>query len=193
MFDKISSKRLKLILVFKYFFQLIIVPIIIGFLTNLLGFIVGIIKFDLNYMMDYLFGKYIILGIEVYGWVLPIVLGYVVGLANILSVLPFCKLILDCILKNSEETKEIELFNELPAYELQCVRESKRFICDTFSRKKNAELFIYDENKTKYRLFWNENYGSYEKAEQIICDGKKLKISCFKRSKIIFSCELISK
>lgn len=191
MFDKISSKRLKLILVFKYFFQLIIAPIIIGFLTNLLWFIVGIIKFDLNYMMDDLFGKYIFLGIEVYGWVLPIVLGYVVGLANILSVLPFCKLILDCILKNSEKTKEIELFNELPAFELQCVRESKRFICDTFSRKKNAELFIYDENKTKYRLFWNENYGSYEKAEQIICDGKKLKISYFKRSKIIFRCELI--
>lgn len=191
MFEKISSKRLKLILVFKYFFQLILAPIILGLLIDLLWFIVGIIKFDLNYMMDDLFGKYIILGVEVYGWSLMIGFGYVVGLANILSVLPFCKLILDCILKDSEITKEIELSNELPAYELQCIRESKRFTCDTFSRKKNAELFIYDENKTKYRLFWNENYGSYEKAEQIIFDGKKLKISYFKRSKIIFRCELI--
>ena len=191
MFEKISSKRLKLALVFKYIFQLILTPLIIGLFCNLLWFIGGLIRFDLNYTMDALLTKYNILGIETYTCILLIEFGYVVGLANILSILPFCKLILDCILKNSEETREIELSNELPAYELQCIRESKRFICDTFSRKKNAELFIYDENKTKYRLFWNENYGSYEKAEQIICDGKKLKISYFKRSKIIFRCELI--
>ena len=192
MFDKISSKRLKLALVFKYIFQFLLEPFILGLVANLIWFIVGIIRFDLNYMMDFLFRKYIILGIEVYVWVLVIGCMYLINFTiNVLSILPFCKLILDCILKDSEITKEIELSNELPAYELQCIRESKRFTCDTFSRKKNAELFIYDENKTKYRLFWNENYGSYEKAEQIICDGKKLKISYFKRSKIIFRCELI--
>lgn len=191
MFEKISSKRLQLILLFKYIYQLILAPLIIGLFINLIFFIVGTIRFDLNYMMNYLFGKSTILGIEIYGFILFIGLSYVISLVNVLSILPFFKLILDCILKKSEETKEIEYSNALPAYELQCFRESKRFVCDTFSRKKNVELFIYDEHKTKYRLFWNEKYGSKEKAEQIICDGKKLKISYFKHSKIIFRCDVL--
>ena len=192
MFDKISSKRLKRVLVLKYIVQLLVMPFIFGLILNLFMFILGIIVFDLDYMMNYLFGKYNIFGIDVYGWVFMMTLMYLINLmTNGLSILPFCKLVLDCIFKDSEATKEIELSKELPPYELQCIRQSKRFMCDTFSRKRNVELFIYDENKTKYRVFWNESYGSYEKAEQIICDGKRLKISYFKRSKIIFRCELI--
>ena len=167
-------------------------PFIFGLILNLISFVLGIIAFDLNYMMNYLFGKYTIGKIDVYGWFFAMACMYLINLmTNGLSILPFCKLILDCILKESEEMKEIELSNEMPPYELQCIRQSKRFMCDTFSRKRNVELFIYDEKKTKYRVFWNESYGSYKKAEQIICDGKRLKISYFKRSKIIFRCELI--
>ncbi len=194
MFDKISSKRLKSILVFKYTMQLIGVPLIIGVIALIVFFIVWIFihGFDVAinvffYEKEHLFGNlYTVI------WPLFILFGYIITLMpNGLSILPFCKLILDCILKDSEVTKEIELSNELPAYELQCIGDSKRFLSDIFSRKRNAELFIYDENKKKYRLFWNENYGSYEKAEKIICDGKRLRISYFKRSKIIFRCELI--
>ena len=192
MFDKISSKSLKRVLVLKYIVQLLVMPFIFGLILNLISFVLGIIAFDFNYMMNYLFGKYTIWGIDVYGWFFAMTCMYLINLmTNGLSILPFCKLILDCILKESEEMKEIELLNEMPPYELQSIRQSKRFMCDTFSRKRNVELFIYDENKTKYRVFWNESYGSYEKAEQIICDGKRLKISYFKRSKIIFRCELI--
>ncbi len=192
MFDKISSKSLKRVLVLKYIVQLLVMPFIFGLILNLISFVLGIIAFDFNYMMNYLFGKYTIGGIDVYGWFFAMICMYLINLmTNGLSILPFCKLILDCILKESEEMKEIELLNEMPPYELQSIRQSKRFMCDTFSRKRNVELFIYDENKTKYRIFWNESYGSYEKAEQIICDGKRLKISYFKRSKIIFRCELI--
>ena len=192
MFNKISSKQLKLIFVFKYMFQFLLAPLIAGIVGDLIWLILGIIAFDLNYTIDCLLTKYIICGIEVSIWVLVIVCTYLLNLmANVLSILPFCKLILDCIMQDSEVTKEIELSNELPAYELLSFRDSKRFMCDVFSRKRNAELFIYDEKKTKYRVFWNESYGSYEKAEQIICDGKRLKISYFKRSKIIFRCELI--
>ena len=192
MFDKISSKSLKRVLVLKYIVQLLVMPFIFGLILNLISFVLGIIAFDFNYMMNYLFGKYTIWGIDVYGWFFAMTCMYLINLmTNGLSILPFCKLILDCILKESEEMKEIELLNEMPPYELQSIRQSKRFMCDTFSRNRNVELFIYDENKTKYRVFWNESYGSYEKAEQIICDGKRLKISYFKRSKIIFRCELI--
>ena len=92
--------------------------------------------------------------------------------------------------KADEETKEIEVYNTLPPYELQCYRQSKRFISDTFSRKENIEMFIYDENKTKYRFFWNENYG--EKVEESkICQAKRMRISYFKHSKIIFRCEIL--
>lgn len=73
-----------------------------------------------------------------------------------------------------------------PNYKLQTIRESKRFMCDTFSGKKNAELLLYDENKNKYRFYWNENYGELD--EKTLAE-KRLKIRYFRRSKIIFSCE----
>ena len=63
-------------------------------------------------------------------------------------------------------------------------------MCDTFSRKKNAELFLYDENKNKYRLLWNEKYGD-DKLEEVL-DASKLRISYFKHSKIIFNVEVIA-
>ena len=192
MFDKISSKSLKRVLVLKYIVQLLGVPFVMGGGMLIILFTITTLK-GVDYAVDNFFYKYFKLGnLYIPLWFFTILsFGAVVIPTNILSVLPFCKLILDCIMQDSEVTKEIELSNELPAYELLSFRNSKRFMCDIFSRKRNVELFIYDENKTKYRIFWNESYGSNEKAEQIICDGKRLRISYFKRSKIIFRCELI--
>lgn len=194
MFDKISSKHLKRVLVFKYIVQLLGVPFVMGVSVLIIIVIAEIfISGFYNAIKVFFVEKVQLFGnLRIPLWLFTILsFGIVTIPTNILSVLPFCKLILDCVLKDSEVTTEMELSNELPAYELLSFRNSKRFMCDVFSRKRNAELFIYDENKRKYRLFWNENYGSYEKAEQIICDGKRLKISYFKRSKIIFRCELI--
>ncbi|MDD6927421.1 MAG: hypothetical protein PUJ49_06140 [bacterium] len=192
MFDKISSKSLKRVLVLKYIVQLLGVPFVMGGGMLIILFTITTLK-GVDYAVDNFFYEYFKLGnLYIPLWLFTILsFGAVVIPTNILSILPFCKLILDCIMQDSEITTEMELSNELPAYELLSFRNSKKFLCDTFSRKRNVELFIYDENKTKYRIFWNESYGSYEKAEQIICDGKRLKISYFKRSKIIFRCELI--
>lgn len=194
MFDKISSKSLKRVLALKYIVQLLGVPFVMGVSVLIIIVIAEIfISGFYNAIKVFFVEKVHLFGnLYIPLWLFAVLsIGAVTFPTNILSILPFCKLILDCIMQDSEVTKEIELSNELPAYELLSFRDSKRFMCDVFSRKRNVELFIYDENKTKYRIFWNESYGSYEKAEQIICDGKRLKISYFKRSKIIFRCELI--
>lgn len=78
-----------------------------------------------------------------------------------------------------------------PNYELQTIREQKRFLCDTFSRKQNVELLLYDQDKNKYRLYWNENYGAFD--ETLMADNHEISILIryFKRSKIVFSCNKI--
>lgn len=126
-------------------------------------------------------------------WFLGILAGGVVVFTpNIMSVIPSIKLLIDAFSKNDSETKEIEISKLFLPYELQCVRQSKRFICDTFSRKTNLEAFIYDENKKKYRFFWNESYSStYKDVDLEICRAKRLKISYYKRSRIIYACEIL--
>ena len=190
MFDHISKSKLKRIFVFKYIFQLILLPFIIGILVNVIFFIGASLRFGLDYAINYILGVHNFIIIDTFSWVMFILFMYLINLLNILSVIPFIKLLVDCISKNDEETKEIEFSNAMPAYELQCIRQSKRFMCDTFSRKENNEAFIYDENKTKYRFYWNEKYGDIKKAEEIV-HAKRLKITYFKRSKIIFRCEII--
>ena len=144
----------------------------------------------INSAISLIFHKQEFFGLIIPGGIGFSFLGIVFNLPNILSVVPFIKLLIDCMSKADEETKEIEVYNILPPYELQCLRQSKRFMSDTFSRKENIEMFIYDENKTKYRFFWNENYG--EKVEESkICQAKRMRISYFKHSKIIFRCEIL--
>ncbi len=188
MFDKTTKIKLKAIFVFKYIFQLFIIPVLYGFLLSLIAFFTKLFMDGFDVAVTTVF-ELIDFGIKMPAWCACILVGYFFDLVNILSVLPFLKLLLDCFSKNNEETKEIEFANIMPAYELQCIRQSKRFMCDTFSRKKSYEVFIYDEYKTKYRLFWNENYGDLEKADQV-SQAKKLKISYLKHSKIIFRCEV---
>ena len=183
---------MKRILLFKYFFQFFIAPLILGILFNLIAIAILIIRDGFFIVfLEVFIEKIAVFGIiHMSGWFLIIIIAFIFNLVNILSVLPYIKLILDCFTKKDEESKEIELDTFYPYYELQCIRQSKRFMCDTFSRKKNAELFLYDENKNKYRLLWNEKYGD-DKLEEVL-DASKLRISYFKHSKIIFNVEVIA-
>ena len=190
MFDRVNKTKFKWLLAWKYFYQLFIAPFYCGIFTGILVFIIALCKGETAKLVDQMLEK---LGpFLTPGWLIMLMGGYVVTfLPNVLSVIPFIKLIIDAISKDDEVTKEIEVTNVFLPYELQCVRQSKRFIWDTFSRKTNIECFIYDENKTKYRFFWNESYSSTVKdADPEICRAKRLKISYFKRSRIIFRCEV---
>lgn len=178
MFEKIAKKKFKKIILFKYTFQLILVHFILGTIGSIIIFVEEWIRLGWEGAIQSFF-------VEFPAYLLGYAISLFCGLANILSVIPYCKLIADCI-KGGEEERIITVEFLWPNYELQTIRESKRFMCDTFSRKKNAELLLYDENKNKYRFYWNENYGELD--EKTLAE-KRLKIRYFKRSKIIFSCE----
>lgn len=187
MFDNISKEKLRNIILFKYIFQLLIAPIIASFIMDILvilleGFIYG---------FDKCFSLFHEVAWGMPAWITLLLCWYLINLTNILSVVPFFKLIADSLSKDNVQTSEIEFTKIMPMYELQCIRQSKRFMCDTFSRKKNEEAFIYDQNNKKYRFFWNEKYGSIEELKKL-ASAKTLKISYFKHSRIIFDCQIIS-
>lgn len=185
MFEDISKQKLKKIIVYKYFFQLILIHAVLGTILSAICFLVVVIlsgwkdNIDIQNFFSNVFG----IG---FGYLLS----FFCGLANIFSVVPFIELILDC-LKGGETERIITVQSICPNYELQTIREKKRFMCDTFSRKKNAELLIYDQDKNKYRLYWNENYGTLD--EKLFAENSKqqLMIRYFSRSKIIFSCNIV--
>ena len=187
MFAKISKGDLRNIILFKYIFQLLIAPIIASFIMDILvilleGFIYG---------FDECFSLFHEVAWGMPAWITLLLCWYLINLTNILSVVPFFKLIADSLSKDNVQTSEIEFTKIMPMYELQCIRQSKRFMCDTFSRKKNEEAFIYDQNNRKYRFFWNEKYGSIEELKKL-ASAKTLKISYFIHSRIIFDCQIIS-
>ena len=187
MFAKISKGDLRNVILFKYIFQLLIAPIIASFIMDILvilleGFIYG---------FDECFSLFHEVAWGMPAWITLLLCWYLINLTNILSVVPFFKLIADSLSKDNVQTSEIEFTKIMPMYELQCIRQSKRFMCDTFSRKKNEEAFIYDQNNKKYRFFWNEKYGSIEELKKL-ASAKTLKISYFKHSRIIFDCQIIS-
>lgn len=190
MFDNINKEKLRNIILFKYCFQLIIYPIIFGLIIMLVAFFTMLIVFDLEYSVSMLFGKSVLFGVEFDSWWCCFALSGIINLINILSVVPFFKLIADSLSKDNVQTSEIEFTKIMPMYELQCLRQSKRFMCDTFSRKKNEEALIYDQNNKKYRFFWNEKYGNIEELKKL-ANAQILKITYFKRSKIIFDCQII--
>lgn len=179
MFENVSKQKFKKIIVFKYTFQLILVHTILGTVCSIIIFLEEWIRLGwtaalLSYFVNFP------------GYICGYILSLFCGLANILSVIPYYKLILDC-LKGGEEERIITVRNIIPNYELQTIREKKRFMCDTFSSKKNAELLLYDESNNKYRLYWNENYGIFDEK---MLTKNTLIIRYFKRSKIIFSCDV---
>lgn len=181
MFENVSKQEFKKIIVFKYTFQLILIHIVLGTSCSVVIFIEEWIRLGWEDAIQSFF-------IDFPAYIFGYALSLFCGLANILSVIPYFKLILDS-LKGGEEERIITVQNLCLNYELQTIREKKRFMCDTFSRKKNLELLLYDENKNKYRFYWNESYGELD--EKKLFEAKTLRIKYFPRSKIIFSCEII--
>lgn len=191
MYNKITPQKLKWLYIFKYFFQLIIAPLLLG--GTILGAVFTVFWIRDGYdqaCLSCLHDSINFLGIKnVNSAVAFILTGVVLNVVNILSVIPFIGLIEDLFTKNVIE-KEITFASVFPMIELQCARQSKRFICDTFSRKDNSEVFVIDENKKYYRLLWNENYGSkaeFEKFEK----AERLKIQYLRHSRIIVGVEVL--
>ena len=182
MFEKISKEKFKKIILFKYTFQLILIHFILGTIVSLIIFVEEWIRLGWEGAIQ---GFFVEEPAYLHGYAISL---FCAGLANILSVIPYCNLIADCI-KGGEEERIIIVGSWWYNYELQTLRGSKRFMCDMFSRKKNAELLLYDQNKNKYRFYWNENYGGGFDEKKLT--EKRLKIRYLKRSKIIFSCDIV--
>lgn len=182
MFENVSKRKFKKIIVFKYTFQLILIHAVLGTIISVVC--LAIVAILSGWRNDISIQSFLS---DIFGIGFGYLLSLFCGLANILSVIPYFKLIIDC-LKGGEEERIITVQSLCPNYELQTIREKKRFMCDTFSRKRNAELLLFDEDKNKYRLYWNEKYGDFD--EKALTENR-LMIRYFKRSKIIFSCDII--
>lgn len=188
MFEKISGKRLKRLFLWKYFFEFFFTPLLlwmvfIGPIIILLGVLKGfydtiILFFAINGKMN---GSQALLLVMCF-----------CNFPIIASIPTFIKLIFDCI-KNQEVEQVIKITKLFPYIELPSLRQKKRFSCDTFSKKKNVEIYVYDEAGKKYRFFWNENYGgSSEEVERVLLVGVAVKIKYLKYSKIIVACEILN-
>jgi len=187
-FGNISGKKLLRRLLIKYMFQLLIAPLCASFIISIIFFVlVGFIKgFDvvthemfsnetkLNDVKIITIGAYII-----------------IDLMNVLSLLTSIKLVSDCVgyCEIEAEIKIVKLFYFI---ELQGCFRNKRFICDTFSKKINQELYVYDEAGKKYRFIWNDSYGgNSEKVTRILTEEVPVKIRYLKHSKIIVACDIV--
>ena len=195
MFDLISKGSFKRSIFWKYFFQIFVFPVLMGIVASGIVLIFNMISNGLKGSIEKTF-EAISLGI----FVLPpfIIVGVIFAVftffPNILSLFPFVGLIIDSLGKSSEVTKEIKVLKCSKPNELQCIKQSKRFLFDTFSKKKNCEMMIFDENGTKYRFFWNESYSSIpHDVQKELLAARQIKISYFRHSKIIFECEVTEK
>jgi len=186
MFENVTCKKLRRLLLLKYVFQLFVFPLFCVIINIIISvFIIGI-KYGFDTVIDWFYP-------DKNGLTLPLTsveVMYTINIVNILSLRTLVLLMLDCITRK-EEQREIKVKKIFVFYELQSVRQSKRFICDTFSRKKNIEIYLYDESNKKYRFLWNENYGGNEETAGVVLDCVPLRIKYLKYSKIITSCEVV--
>lgn len=188
MFEKISGKHLSRLFLWKYIFQLLIAPLCLSVCACAICLIVLSIKNGFFVAVKEMFGN----NGRLNDLQAITIVMYFCNLLNICS-LPMCiKLIFDCI-KNQEVEQVTKITKLFPCIELPTVRQKKRFICDTFSKKKNVEIYVYDEAGKKYRFFWNENYGgSSEEVERVLLEEVTVKIKYLKYSKIIVACEILN-
>ena len=190
MFSKVSTKKIKCDLLYKYFFQIFLLPIISGVIYIIIFFTVTVFTDGKEQAITDFFGKSQdpLFGIH-NGCIITLIFSYILNAVNILSFIPFIGLIEDLFTKNVIE-KEITFASVFPMIEISSYFGPHRFICDTFSRKDNSEVFVIDENKKYYRLLWNENYGSkaeFEKFEK----AERLKIQYLRHSRIIVGVEVL--
>lgn len=188
MFEKISGKRLKRLFLWKYFFQFFITPLCLSVCACAICLVVLSIKNGFFMAVKETFGNIGSLnGLQAITMVM-----YFCSFPGIASIPTFIKLIFDCI-KNQEVEQVTKITKLFPCIELPSLRQKKRFTCDTFSKKKNVEIYVYDEAGKKYRFFWNENYGgSSEEVERVLLEGVTVKIKYLKYSKIIVVCEILN-
>ncbi len=191
MYNKITPQKLKWLYIYKYFFQIFLLPIISGVIYIIIFFTVTVFTDGKEQAITDFFGKSQdpLFGIH-NGCIITLIFSYILNAVNILSFIPFIGLIEDLFTKNNVIEKEITFASVFPMIELQGFRASKRFMRDTFSRKDNSEVFVIDENKKYYRLLWNENYGSkaeFEKFEK----AERLKIQYLMHSRIIVGVEVL--
>lgn len=195
LFDNIDKNKCKRVFFGKYFFQVIIVPAIEGFIMFILTLIADIIikgrnnafnSLNEHITLGFISGPYWIVAFVVWSllWMLP----------QCLTLLSFFNLIIDLIIKNSNKCKNIEFTGMNVPYEF--FAESlydMNFSCDRFSKKKHLSLYLYDENNKKYRFFWNEKFSTIplSQVKEEIYKASRLRISYLKHSKIIFRCEVI--
>lgn len=182
MFSKISVNNLRKKNSFSILFQFFIAPLIVGTICAVIWFLLGVLYWDFDTAVFNFFIKEPI-------YILPYLLSFLAVLTNILSVIPFMNLTRDSIQKQ-KETKIILCQKILPCYEIHGIRKTKNFIINTFSKRETAEYFLYDENNAKYRLLWSERFGNIKEYRKLGI-AKKIEISYFKRSKIIFNCEIL--
>ena len=188
MFEKISGKRLSRLFLWKYFCQFFIDPLCLSVCACAICLVVLSIKNGFFVAVKEMFGNSGNLNdLQAITMVM-----YITNLVNALSVITSIKILIDIMQFHEIEitTKITKLF---PCIELQGLRQKKRFACDTFSKKKNVEIYVYDEAGKKYRFFWNENYGgSSEEVERVLLEGVTVKIKYLKYSKIIVACEILN-
>ena len=193
MFDNIDKKQYKILILWKYFFQLVLAPAltVLTFIAVVLG-LDAINWLDLNMVLE---KTAFVFSVEIHWWkVYLLIICLVALLPNLLSFVPFLALIADCFAKNDCETKEIQLTKISPLYELHGANQYNRFSCDAFSSKISFEALLYDENHHKYRFLWKETYSdTIKNAELSIRQAIRMKISYYKRSRIIYACEVLEK
>jgi hypothetical protein len=84
--------------------------------------------------------------------------------------------------------KEIKVTTVFPLIELLGWNESKRFMIDSYSKKKNAEAYLFARENGKrkcYRAFLHEDWGDVEKFYELMKKDVAVRIKYFKHSKII--------
>ena len=195
MFNKISKNKLKNALLFKYFFNFFIGPFIILFLFFVVCSILDYILVWLGLVSDDSISWPIIIesfNFIIHQWVFWFAYGMTI-LVNIIGFVHFIILIIDIILGKTVENEIIEIKDVSQCKELFATfREKKRFLIDTFSRKENCELVLYGEGKKRFYLFWNEKYGDKNKYYKFLKpETKRVKISYFKKSKIIYDLQFL--
>ncbi|MBO5412037.1 MAG: hypothetical protein J6A38_03005 [Clostridia bacterium] len=184
MLHKIDPKRLRKKLLFKYFYQFLPATLLYGTILSLGIFFVALIKWGPSQVM----WKFFVEEPWYIGGYIGIVFCIIMG--NVLSIITSIKLMIDkidCVIK-----KDIEVVKIFPNFELNGMKERKRFMYDNYSKKKNVELLLYErENgkKKKYRLFLHEDWGDVEKFGEILQRTSRFKIAYLKHSKIIVRIE----
>lgn len=178
MFHKVNAKQLKRKLLLKYFFQFFIFPLILGTIANIMMFSVLLFIWKEDTVYRFFINEPVYLGLYC--------LASFTVVVNILSIITAIKLIIDK--DKSIVQKEIKVTTVFPAIELVGWNNGKRFMIDSYSKKKNVEAYLFARENGKrkcYRAFLHEDWGDVEKFYELMKKDVAVRIKYFKHSKII--------